>query len=285
MAPASRPTIRLEDCVRRGPTRQWKQGFTDVVSDGARDGVDARMRFGIHALPRGRRIAPIDGKETLCVLLRGRSRIRFGTTSHVVERTSLFDEGPSAVHAGPGQAFEIVSETSSEWAIVSTDNTRTFPARFYRNDDFTTEDRGAGLAQGACRRLVRTIFDHSTRRESNLVVGEVVNFPGRWSSYPPHHHPQPEIYHYRFTEPQGYGHAELGDAVFKVRDRDTVFIPGGLDHAQVSAPGYGMYYLWIVRHLPRRPYKGFTYTKEHTWLLDPARQGWSPDRIPTSSRT
>jgi 5-deoxy-glucuronate isomerase len=61
-----------------------------------------------------------------------------------------------------------------------------------------------------------------------------------------------------------------------VRQGDTTKIPGGLDHAQVSAPGYGMYYLWIVRHLPRRPYKGFTFTPAHTWLLDPARQGWQP---------
>ena len=52
-------------------------------------------------------------------------------------------------------------------------------------------------------------------------MGEVVTAPGGWSSYPPHHHEQPEIYHYRFTEPQGYGHAECGDDVFKVRQYDT----------------------------------------------------------------
>jgi len=152
----------------------------------------------------------------------------------------------------------------------------------YSPGDIATDDRGAGLAQGACRRLVRTIFDYSTRKDSNLVLGEVVNFPGRWSSYPGHHHPQPEIYHYRFTRPQGYGHAELGDAVFKVRDADTMLIPGGLDHAQVSAPGYGMYYLWVVRHLPRRPYRGFTFSPEHRWLLDPAQQGWLPPDVATS---
>ncbi|HEX2100541.1 MAG TPA: 5-deoxy-glucuronate isomerase, partial [Candidatus Synoicihabitans sp.] len=61
-----------------------------------------------------------------------------------------------------------------------------------------------------------------------------------------------------------------------VRPGDTVMIPGGLDHAQVSAPGYGMYYLWIVRHLPRRPYRGFKFTPAHTWLLDPKAQGWQP---------
>jgi 5-deoxy-glucuronate isomerase len=107
-----------------------------------------------------------------------------------------------------------------------------------------------------------------------------VNYPGRWSSYPPHHHDQPEIYHYRFTDPDGYGHAELGDDVLKVRTNDTVFIPPGLDHGQVSAPGYGMYYLWMIRHLPGNPYTGFTFAKEHQWTLNPKKQGWKPAGLP-----
>ena len=96
---------------------------------------------------------------------------------------------------------------------------------------------------------------------------------------PPHHHDQPEIYHYRFTHPDGYGHAELGDDVLKVRAHDTVLIPPGLDHAQVSAPGYGMYYLWMIRHLPGNPYTGFTFAEEHKWTLDPAQQGWLPPAV------
>jgi 5-deoxy-glucuronate isomerase len=164
----------------------------------------------------------------------------------------------------------------AEFAVLRVPNVRNLPVCFHAPAGVATEDRGAGLAQGACRRLVRTIFDHSSRPDSNFVVGEVVNLPGRWSSYPGHHHPQPEIYHYRFTLPQGYGHAEIGESVFKIRHGDTTTIPGGLDHAQVSAPGYGMYYLWVVRHLPRRPYRGFEFSPEHTWLLDPANQGWRP---------
>jgi 5-deoxy-glucuronate isomerase len=170
----------------------------------------------------------------------------------------------------------------TEWAVVRTANDRTFAPRLFPPAEAKPEYRGAGLVQNACLRNVRLIFDRTARPESNLVVGEFVNYPGRWSSYPPHHHDQPEIYHYRFTHPNGYGHAEIGEEVVKVRDRDTVLIPPGRDHAQVSAPGYGMYYLWMIRHLPGNPYTGFTFAPEHQWTLDPAQQGWRPADLPGS---
>lgn len=235
------------------------------------------MEFGVLRLRADAVHREQTKQETVLVLLSGRVEIATGARAFAAARTSLFDEKPATFHCGAGTAFQVRAlGGAAEFAVVRTENSRALPPCFYSPDDVTTEDRGAGLAQGACRRFVRTIFDYTTRSDSNLVIGEVVNFPGRWSSYPGHHHPQPEIYHYRFTLPQGYGHAELGDAVFKVRDGDTVSIPGGLDHAQVSAPGYGMYYLWVVRHLPRRPYKGFKFSPEHQWLLDPAHQGWQP---------
>ena len=113
-------------------------------------------------------------------------------------------------------------------------------------------------------------------KDVELVLGEVVTLPGRWSSYPPHHHPQPEIYHYRFTEPQGYGHAELGETVLKVRHGDTVKIADGFDHAQAAAPGYGMYYAWVIRHLPGNPYTVPEFTEAHRWTMAKDAKYWKP---------
>ena len=155
-------------------------------------------------------------------------------------------------------------------------NGRAFAPRLFRPSEVTPEYRGLGLAQGACVRNVRQVFDRKLRPESNLVVGEVVNYPGRWSSYPPHHHAQPEIYHYRFTHPQGFGHAEHGDDVYKVRQFDTITIRAGNDHAQAAAPGYGMYYAWVIRHLPGQPYDVPEFTAEHAWTMQPDAKIWEP---------
>lgn len=269
----------LARCHRRAPRRGFAAGFTPLVEPRTRRGDPAGMGmgFGVLRLRAGQAHREVTAQETVLVLLGGRAEAQLGALVCAAGRASLFDEGPTTFHVGAGTPLQLrAGAGGAEFAVIRADNPRALPVRVYTPAETATEDRGAGLVQGACRRLVRTIFDHATRPDSALVVGEVVNFPGRWSSYPGHHHAQPEIYHYRFTLPQGYGHAEIGEAVCKVRHGDTTMIPGGLDHAQVSAPGYGMYYLWVVRHLPRRPYKGFTFTREHTWLLDPKNQGWQP---------
>ena len=263
-----------------GPRAGFSPGFTPITradDSGFAKGID----FGVLKPAKGEVLSETNPQETVWVLLHGAAELTFGGTRETVARASLFDEPPTALHLGPGTPVTLRAlSDDTEWAVVRVAHTASFAPRLYRPADLSPEYRGAGLVQDACLRNVRLIFDRTTRPESNLVIGEVVNYPGRWSSYPPHHHVQPEIYHYRFTAPGGYGHAELGDNVVKVGAHDTVVIPPDLDHAQVSAPGYGMYYLWIIRHLPGNPYTGFTYTKEHQWTLDPAQQGWMPPELP-----
>jgi 5-deoxy-glucuronate isomerase len=250
-------------------------GYTPITSEGD-NGLGPGLDFGIRVMMEGETVEEYDPKETIRVLLSGGADVRLGDQSTTVRRDCPFDERPTTLHVAPGTASRIVARKRSEWAEVRVSNDRSFDSRIFRPEECDREHRGAGLAQGACEREVRLIFDHTSRPDSNIVIGEVINYPGRWSSYPPHHHEQPEVYHYRFTRPQGYGHAELGDRVFKVRHCDTIKIRGGDDHAQVAAPGYGMYYLWIVRHLTGAPYTGFEFDPDHEWVLRPTDQGWEP---------
>jgi 5-deoxy-glucuronate isomerase len=180
------------------------------------------------------------------------------------------------VSAGTDVRFQCSVET--EFTVYSCDNTKSFDARVFAPEDVANEARGKGQVNDRCLRYVRTIFDGANSDpNTELVLGEVITFQGAWSSYPPHHHAQPEIYHYRFTKPQGYGHGELGDTVLKVRNFDTVKILDLNDHAQCSAPGYGMYYSWVIRHLPGDRYTVPEFTEEHTWIMDPQSDYWDPE--------
>ena len=127
-------------------------------------------------------------------------------TEFALKRTSLFDESSSCIHVSANTNVEIHCDSDTEFTVYSCDNEKQFEARVYRAEDVANEPRGKGQVNDRCLRYVRTIFDGTTADpNAELVLGEVITFQGGWSSYPPHHHPQPEIYHYRFTEPQGYG--------------------------------------------------------------------------------
>ncbi|HVU34115.1 MAG TPA: 5-deoxy-glucuronate isomerase [Opitutaceae bacterium] len=273
------------NAVLRGPRAGFPAGQTLLWrEDDPAFPRGAGLDFAILRLPAGAELRECSPKESAWILLGGEADVGFGRRRVRVRRQDVFVDNPTTLHVGPRTRVTIRSlKAGTEFAVARTANTRKFSPRLFGPDDMKPEYRGAGLVQNACLRNVRLIFDRKGRPRSNLVIGEVVNYPGRWSSYPPHHHDQPEIYHYRFTRGGGYGHAELGEDVVKVRARDTILIPPGLDHAQVSAPGYGMYYLWVIRHLPGNPYTGFTFAEEHAWTLDPARQGWRPSDGPGSA--
>ena len=128
---------------------------------------------------------------------------------------------------------------------------------------------GKGQWNGTGHRIVSTMFDLDNAPQSNLVMGEVFNQPGRWSSYPPHHHPQPEVYYYQFDHPEGFGAGFEGDTPYKTQNGDCLCIRGGNAHQQVTAPGYEMYYVWLIRHLDGDPWdKTRIYVPEYEWLAN-----------------
>lgn len=216
-------------------------------------------------------------RETAWLLMSGSVSGTIGGKEFDFHRQSLFDESSSCLHVSAGTDVRLQCSTATEFTVYSCDNSKPFEARVFSPDDVANEPRGKGQVDDRCLRFVRTIFD-DTNSDPNteLVLGEVITFQGGWSSYPPHHHPQPEIYHYRFTEPQGYGHGELGDTVLKVRNFDTVKILDLNDHAQCAAPGYGMYYSWVIRHLPNDRYSVPEFTDEHAWIMQANSQYWQP---------
>ena len=138
-----------------------------------------------------------------------------------------------------------------------------------------TQRAGAnGELNGTMRRNIRTVFDYGNAPYSNMVLGEVVNFPGLWSSYPPHHHPQPEVYFYRYDKPQGFGVGFTNGNIYETRHNGLLLITDKF-HSQAAAPGYALCYVWGIRHLPGNPWeKTRIDDEEHTWMLQKNPDIW-----------
>ncbi|RKX86935.1 MAG: 5-deoxyglucuronate isomerase, partial [Spirochaetes bacterium] len=68
----------------------------------------------------------------------------------------------------------------------------------------------------------------------------------------------------------------LDDDAHIVKNGDTTLIEPNRTHSQAAAPGYAMYYIWMIPHLPNDRWLPTTryYRKEHKWLLDDNVKIW-----------
>lgn len=204
--------------------------------------------------------------EFAALLMTGKVIFHYGQQSQHVVRYDYFSQEPVVLHCPAGQRASVDALTDCEILLIETENHASFaPLLFNQSNLVELDNRGKDILDDSSYRIVRTVFDKRNRPESNLVVGEIITFQGRWSSYPSHYHDQPEIYHYRFSEPQGYAFGENGKEVLRIENYDTYQIANGQTHAHCVAPGYALYTLWFIRHLKDNPYTTPTFIKEHEW--------------------
>lgn len=206
--------------------------------------------------------------ETAVLLLNGKVRFEYNNISNITDfRKNPFEKKPFALHFCKNTVVNITAEEDSEILIQQTDNDKEFETVYYTPENCLYQTFGGEQWEGTGLRTVSTMFDYSNAPYSNMVMGEVFHHTGRWSSYPPHHHPQPEVYYYQFDYPQGFGAAFMGDDVQKCTDGSYLCIEPGNAHQQVCAPGYQMYYVWLIRHIDGDPWdKTRIYDSEHEWL-------------------
>jgi 5-deoxy-glucuronate isomerase len=261
----------MSELVRQ--ERGFPTGYTALCEVGGRH-AGMGMDFGILRLGAGQKHVLEAGRERACVLLGGNVELEWDGGRAAVARGNVFDDEPSCLHVPATGRVTITAKSAAELSLHATDNARSFAARLYKAQDVRSDERGKGTMRETSTRIVRTIVDDTNAPQANLVLGEAVTFPGKWSSYPPHHHPQPEIYHYRFLPENGFGLTALGPDAFQLRHLDTAYIRAGEDHPQVAAPGYAMYYLWAIRHLEGDRYGTPEFTKEHAWVMDPKARIW-----------
>ncbi len=233
--------------------------------------ADMLMTIKVKRLYEGEHFELLDNEnETAFLILKGELTAEWNGKKEKMTRKNPFEKTPYCLHVCRGVKVKITANAESEFIIQQTDNEREFEPVFYKPEDCLYQHFGKGQWEGTGYRICSTMFDYDNAPYSNMVLGEVFNQPGRWSSYPPHHHPQPEVYYYQFDPQQGFGACFNGDEVYKSVDGSYCTITDGNDHQQVVAPGYTMYYVWMVRHLDGDPWYKTTrfYSKEHEWLVN-----------------
>ena len=233
--------------------------------------ADMLMTIKVKKFTEGETITVEDSEnETAFLILKGEATIRWLGNEEKMKRRDIFEKTPYCLHVPRKIKVEVTAKEGTEILIQQTDNDRDFAPVFYKPEDILYQVFGEGQWGGAAHRICSTVFDYDNAPYSNMVLGEVFNQPGKWSSYPPHHHPQPEVYYYQFDKPQGFGACFLGDDVYKSVHGSASFITDGHDHHQVVAPGYEMCYVWMIRHLENDTWYKTSrfYAPEHEWLVN-----------------
>src|SRR6266536_176186 len=256
---------------------QWRgQG-----EGGARELTTSRLRLasGESAAYHSRE------EETVLVLLEGTAVWEAGAERWSVARRGVFSERATALYLPPGVPVTVTAQSPLEAILVSTPASAGGRPALIGPDAIRIQARG----RENFRRDVHDLFVDDTCAQ-RLMVGETLNPPGHWSSYPPHKHDgsdgEPrleELYYFRLDPPHGFGVQALyatgeggegggggggGESVAHVvRDGDAALIPSGY-HPVAAAPGYRLYYLWALAGEARRLV--VHEDPRHMWVNQPA---------------
>lgn len=196
-----------------------------------------------------------DDEEAVVVLLSGMMKVEVDKKSfNTGYRKDVFSSNAWAVYIPPRREFKITALMDSEIAIAFAFASTGVEPFMVKPEEVKT--RSVGIWNW--RRDVKDIIDlrHGVEK---LLVGETLNPPGNWSSWPPHKHDEDnfpvevkteEIYYFKIKPPTGFGIQRIYDKkgleeVHVVFDGDTTLLPRGY-HPVVAAPGYSLYYLWII---------------------------------------
>ena len=258
----------LTDTLFRHPRASGLQTLQRRGESGARELTTRRLRLDAGATST---FTSAD-EETVVVLQEGRGTFSAGGQQWAVSRKNVFTDRATALYLPRRVELVVNAESPLEAVLFSTPAPEGGTPALVKPEDVQVNERGRGVYS----RQVQNIFvdDPHAKR---LMVGETINPPGNWSSYPPHKHDgrdgEPtleEVYYYRIDPQQGFGQQLLytndGECVtHSVRDGDTVLLPYGY-HPVSAPPGYRLYYLWGMAGEQRK--LALHEDPAHKWIHD-----------------
>lgn len=213
------------------------------------------IRLYIAKLDKGDVIALGERERELgCLLTLG--KIEVDNKDILGPRTEIFNSKPWGIYIPPARSISVKAIEDSEivFAAVKSEPNNVDIAIISPNE---VDRRIVGTHNW--KRYVTQVIDRRVGAR-HIIMGETVNPPGNWSSYPPHKHDKhnppyewkmEEVYLYRINPPNGFGlqriYTEEGDidTVYPVTNNTVLPITRGY-HPVVAAPGYSLYYLWVL---------------------------------------
>lgn len=231
-------------------------GFTKIVK---KNDMGLKLtEFGLITLRAGEEFEAFNGEnETALIVLGGCGRVqgdgfRF---ENVGDRKDVFSGKPHTVYLPFRTKYKIKALSDLEVAWTESPSDLASKPCHIRPEQV----KSVAIGKNNFLREAQMIIEESFS-SSHFIIGEAQVPSGNWSSYPPHRHDfdnlpeevnMEEIYFFRFNPAQGFGVQKIYnddrgiDETYTIRNNDTVGIPEGY-HPVVCAPGYKMYYLWIM---------------------------------------
>jgi 5-deoxy-glucuronate isomerase len=233
-----------------------KEGYVPVIRRGRED-----IRFlelGMLNLPAGGRYrSKSDGEEICLVVLGGLAHVKVGEIRFdaIGGRANVFAGRATAVYIPTGLKFAVEAVSAVEAALCRAPSDLAGEPRLIGPEKVKVAVRG----REGFKREVHDIIEPAFPAK-HLLVGETFNTAGEWSSYPPHKHDRAaypeeskmeEVYLFKVDPPQGFGlqrfySPERGvDTAVVLQHNSVTRIPWGY-HPVAAAPGYRLYYLWML---------------------------------------
>ena len=238
--------------------RSWTPapGLSDIVKPG--DAGLQLIDFGVLCLAAGETYTiDAEDKESALIVLSGTCSVRGDgfAFENVGQRKDVFSGKAATVYVPAGNGYTVEATTDVEVAVCRAASDRTGTPQLIRPEDV----KEVTIGKDNWTRTAYLIIGDDVPAHY-LFIGEATVPPGNWASFPPHRHDEDalpdevdmeEIYFFRFDRPGGFGIQKIYtddrsiDETVTFQHNDTTLLPEGY-HPVVTAPGYAMYYLWIM---------------------------------------
>lgn len=264
--------------VKRFYKYQEKHGYSEVVDESS--GLDF-IRFGLIRLNNGESLSLKSEKyEIALVILSGKCNADCNGTKFngIGSRKDVFSGKASTVYVPVESSYTVtaVGEGLLEIGVCKVKAEKKYEPFVVKPDEVVTAHRGKLNWQRDVNDIITGKFEGKVDR---IVLGETYSCPGQWSSYPSHKHDRDnmpyevnmeEVYHFKVNPSQGFGiqimyNDDLSlDESYTIRNGDSAAIKEGY-HPVAAAPGYQVYYLWVMAGNSGRALTPFDDPK-HSWV-------------------